>query len=306
MEFLIALLFGLAVFSLGYNFFYLRGVALKVVQKRVVTAYAVEQVLVTADPQSVDYKLAAAGIRASDPRRTWLMLHWLPPAVTLLVCAGLQLPFMLIVGVTLIAFIAPRRWLEQRAKDRGLRIEEELPSAYVRLGAILRASQDVAAALRDVSNLMEESKGMTPLAMELRQTASDAVSSEVGRTEALRRLQQRAASPSLANLALLLERFAETAAGGQGGTFYEAFESAAENVQSILEARQKAKTKAAEQMMAGKVVPILLGLLLLYFTKDPEFRLSFHLPIVQVLLGGTCLSMFLGYLVMSDIAREAV
>ena len=147
---------------------------------------------------------------------------------------------------------------------------------------------------------------MTPLAMELRQTASDAVSSEVGRTEALRRLQQRAASPSLANLALLLERFAETAAGGQGGSFYEAFESAAENVQSILEARQKAKTKAAEQMMAAKVVPVLLGLLLLYFTKDPDFRLSFHLPIVQVLLGVTCLSMFLGYLIMSDIAREAV
>ena len=52
-------------------------------------------------------------------------------------------------GAAIVALIAPRRWLDGRVKQRGRRIDEALPTAYTRLGAILRASPDVASALAD-------------------------------------------------------------------------------------------------------------------------------------------------------------
>ena len=189
-------------------------------------------------------------------------------------------------------------------KERGRRIDQDLPVAYTRLGAILRASPDVASALHEVALSLETGKGPTPLSVELRQAAAEASASEIGREQALRRLQKRAASTSLANLGLLLERYEQTAAG-QGGRFYESFEMAAQNVQGILEARQRAKAKAAEQLQSARIVPVLLAVTMLFFMNDPGFRLSFQVPLVQMALGLAVGMMYFGYMLMADIAREA-
>src|SRR5262249_27790608 len=159
-----------------------------------------------------------------------------------------------------------RRWLSGRAKQRGRRIDEELPTTYARLGSTLRASPDVAMALHEIADSLEVGKGPTPLSTELQLTALEATAAEIGREEALRRLQWRAASISLANLGLLLERFGQTS-GGDGGKFFDTFQTAAENVQSIIEARQRAQAKSAEQMQAARIVPALLILTLIFFSR---------------------------------------
>jgi hypothetical protein len=101
---------------------------------------------------------------------------------------------------------------------------------------------------------------------------------------------------------MLLERFAQTG----GDRFYAAFETAAGNVQGILDARQKARAKAAEQIQSARIIPGLLAVTLLFFVNDPGFRVSFAVPMVQLALAGAVLVMAAGYSIMTDIAREAV
>ena len=83
-------------------------------------------------------------------------------------------------------------------------------------------------------------------------------------------------------------------------------QTAAENVQSIIEARQRAQAKAAEQMQAARIVPGLLIVTLVFFTRDPGFRYSFQVPLVQLALGLAAVMMYAGYSLMADMAREAV
>lgn len=305
MELLIAGLIALATFSLAYNLLYRRQVLRSEAEKRVASAYSVQQILSEADPKSPEYRLAAAGIQTRNPRLTWLLLHYGPAAAALVVTLGVGMPPFVALGAALLGFIAPRQWLDGRVKSRGRRLEADLPQVYVELLAILRANPDVAAALSEVAAGLEREKGPNPMSDELRQTALEAASSNIGREQAFRNLQMRAASVSLANLGLLLERFAQTGAGS-GGAFFEAFVAGAGNVQSILEARQKAQAKAAEQMQSARIVPVLLAITLLFFMGDVTFRTSFQLPIVQIALAGAAVVMYLGYVVMSDMAREAV
>ncbi len=305
MEPLIALLAALTAFLLGYDHIYRRRLLRSAIARRLESALTPPDALLTSDPQSLEYRLAAAGLQTDHPRLAWLALAWLPPAATLLIGLGAGFPIAVAGGAAVVALVAPRRWLDGRVKQRGRRIDEALPTAYTRLGAILRASPDVASALGEVAASLEIGSGPTPLSAELRQTALEAASGEIGREEALRRLQRRAASTSLANLGLLLERFEQTGAG-DGGRFYAAFDTAAQNVQGILEARQRAKAKAAEQLQSARIVPVLLAGTMLFFMNDPGFKLAFTVPLVQVALGLAVAMMYFGYTIMADIAREAV
>ena len=111
---------------------------------------------------------------------------------------------------------------------------------------------------------------------------------------------------------LVLQR-RPVATGGAGsfcktltGTLFEAFMAGATNVQSILEARQRAQSKAAEQMQSARIIPALLAGALMFFMNDPAFRASFQMPVVQIALAGAVVVMYVGYTVMTDIAKEAV
>ena len=305
MELLIAGLIGLAVFSLAYNLIYRRQVLRKETEKRLAAAYAPSPTADGVDPKSPEYQLAAAGLPTDNPRLIWPLLNYGPAAAALIVTVGVGLPPLVALGAALVGLAAPRQWLDGRIKGRGRRLEADLPQVYVELLAILRANPDVAAALAETAAGLEREKGPNPMSDELRLTAQEASVAHVGRDQALRNLQLRAASVSLANLGLLLERFIQTGAGG-GGSFFEAFVAGAGNVQAILEARQKAQAKAAEQMQSAKIVPALLAVTLLFFMGDVAFRAAFQLPIVQMALAGAAVVMYVGYVVMSDMAREAV
>jgi Flp pilus assembly protein TadB len=305
LEWLIGLLVSIVVFLLGYGSFYRGRLLRSFLAGRLATALTPPASLLAADPQSLEYRLAAAGLATDHPTATWLLLAWLPAFSAVLIGLSVGFPLAVTAGTAVVALIAPRRWLEGRVKQRGHRIDEALPTAYTRLGAILRASPDVARALGEVAASLEIGHGPSALSTELRQTALEAASGEIGREAALRRLQRRAASTSLANLGLLLERFEQTGAG-EGGRFYEAFETAAQNVQGILEARQRAKAKAAEQLQSARIVPVLLAATLLFFMNDPGFKTAFMVPLVQMVLGLAVALMYFGYTLMADIAREAV
>ena len=289
MEYIIALLIALLAFIFGYTLVYRFQFTATQTKQQLDQAYKPASVATpTVDTASPEYKLAQAGVRTANPALTWALLHWGPAAGA-------------------IGFVAPRRWLDGRIKDRGRRMDGEMPKAYVQLLSVLSANPDVGLALSEVAETLElEHGGPTPLSTEFRITVAEMADNKIGREEGLRRMQKRAASVSLSNLGLLLERFAQTAAGGGGSRFYSAFETAAQNVQGIIDARQRAQAKAAEQIQSARIIPGLLAATMLFFMNDVSFAASFRLPIVQIALAATVVVMFIGYGIMSDIAKEAV
>jgi Flp pilus assembly protein TadB len=303
MELIIASLVALLAFLLFCQLVYRHRLAASKAARALSDMYRVEDHRSEEDPESPEYKLAQAGVRTSNPALTWALLRWGPPVAAFIIAIGVGFPFIVAIAAGAIGLVAPRKWIEGRIKDRGRRTDDEVPKGYVRLLSVLRASRDAALALDEVAATLElERNGPTLLSTEFRTTAAEMLDSNIGREEGLRRLERRAASVSLANLALLLERF--TQAGGD--RFYSTFETAAQNVQGILDARQKARARAAEQMQITKFVPALLAALLLYFMNDPGFALAFREPRIQIALAVTAVIMFAGYLVMTDMAKEAV
>ncbi len=303
MEFLIALLIATLAFTLAYNLIYRHRLTASQASRKLYDLHQVDDGQNKIDPSSPEYKLAQAGIRTATPMLTWALLNWGPPLGIFVIVVGVGFPLTVALAGAVIGFLAPRRWLDGKIKDRGRRIDDEIPKAYIRLLSVLRASPDVGLALSEVADTLElEKNGQTLLSIEFRVTAAEMADSNVGREEGLRRLQKRAASVSLSNLGLLLERFAQTG----GDRFYGSFETASQNVQGILDARQKAQSKAAEQMQSARIVPALLAVTLLFFMNDPGFATSFQLPLVQMALAGAAVVMFVGYGIMADIAREAV
>lgn len=303
MELIIALLIATLAFTLAYNLIYRHRLTASQASRKLYDLHQVDDGQNKIDPSSPEYKLAQAGIRTATPVLTWVLLNWGPPLGIFVIVVGVGFPLTVALAGGVIGFLAPRRWLDGKIKDRGRRIDDEVPKAYVRLLSVLRASPDVGLALSEVADTLElEKNGPTLLSIEFRVTAAEMADSNVGREEGLRRLQKRAASVSLSNLGLLLERFAQTG----GDRFYGSFETASQNVQGILDARQKAQSKAAEQMQSARIVPALLAVTLLFFMNDPGFATSFQLPLVQIALAGAAVVMFVGYGIMADIAREAV
>ena len=156
MEFVIALLIGLLVYLIAYNLLYRSHLRLSEAEKRVNAAFDTEAILREADPKSPEYKLAAAGIHTSNPQLTWLLMTWGPGLALLIVSLGVGLPPLVAAGLALVGLVAPRNWLDGRIKDRGRRIDADLPQVYVELLAILRANPDIAAALAEVAAGLEQ------------------------------------------------------------------------------------------------------------------------------------------------------
>ncbi len=308
MEYIIALLIALLAFILGYTLVYRFQFTATQAKQQLDEAYKPASVAArTVDTAGPEYKLAQAGVRTVNPALTWALLHWGPAAGAIAVSLFAGLPLTVALAAGAIGFVAPRRWLDGRIKDRGRRMDGEMPKAYVQLLSVLSANPDVGLALSEVAETLElEHSGPTPLSTEFRITVAEMADNKIGREEGLRRMQKRAASVSLSNLGLLLERFAQTAAGGGGSRFYGAFETAAQNVQGIIDARQRAQAKAAEQIQSARIIPGLLAATMLFFMNDVSFAASFRLPIVQIALAATVVVMFIGYGIMSDIAKEAV
>lgn len=303
MELLISLLVAAIVFALAYQLFFRAKLTSSQAGKRLVETMRVDDVTAKIDESSPEYKLAQAGIATRSPELTWLLMSWGAPAIAFAAALAGGFPITVALAAGFIGFILPRQWVEGRIKDRGRRLDEEIPKAYVRLLAVLRANPDVGLAITEVAETLElEKGGPTLLSTEFRIAAAEMANPDIGREEGLRRLQQRAASVSLSNLGLLLERFAQTG----GDRFFGSFETAAENVQGILGARQRAQAKGAEQIQAARIIPGLMVLSMLFFMNDPGFASSFRLPVVQIALAVVAVLMFVGHAMMMDIAREAV
>jgi Flp pilus assembly protein TadB len=302
-----ALVAALAAFTVGYvlyEFLVRRRIAASQAEKNLrgflsddadADADAVQELSV----DSWGYKFQVAGITSVKPEQAKTYLYGgsaLLGVVAFLVATSLALPGLIAVGIAGFLTVLPALYLNGKVKAQAKRLEKELPMALQRIATNIRIHPDVAETLQAVAETLDED---SPLAAELRRTARDLRSH--GR-QALDDFERRAqlVSPSLATVAFQLQRYAERGSG----SFSEAFTGAAENLHKILEGRNKAEAKSSEAMGAIKIIPAMLGIVMLYFMNDPTMKHTFQMPMMQIFLVVLAGWMGLGYWFMKGMIED--
>jgi Flp pilus assembly protein TadB len=247
------------------------------------------------NPNSLEYKLAASGLR------------WKPVtfrSVNILAAIGATLlmwsflPGIPSIAVGLLVYYVPNAWLKDKIKNRGREIDSFLPLAMSRISASLSSGRSVPDSLDNVAGTLEL-EGNNPLSPELRLTAAELRTKDRG--EALMNLARRSPSMSLSNLAYMLEGFLE-----EGGSKYsEIFSKSIERVESVLNARNRTRAKAGDAMLSAKIIPGVLAVVLAFLAQSPTTQASLRTIPVQIVLGLTIVLMVSGYLLMRSMVQEA-
>ena len=248
--------------------------------------------------KSLEIRLLAAGIDLGENAETKFRLARIGLAVVAAVLTlACGLPALLAAVAGLAAYLAPQYWLDNREKARAKAIDRDMPTAYTRIASILTTQPNVSEMLGEVAETLAVDSPDNALAQELRRTSMDARTR--GAQTALKALEERAPTQSLAALALQLRIFEET-----GGQFTESLIASAERSRAIIQGRNKAKSKAAEAMLAIKALPLLLIFVTTGLSKDPEFARFYGTGIGQLVLVAVGAMMFFGYTMAKSIVEE--
>ena len=245
------------------------------------------------------YKFQVAGITSIKPGQAQTYLYGasgLLAVIAFLVATSFGLAELISIGIAGFAAAVPALYLNGKVKARTKQMEKELPMALQRIATNIRIHPDVAETLTAVSETLDED---SPLGEELRRTARELRTH--GR-QALEDMERRAqtVSPSLATVAFQLQRYAERGSGAFG----EAFTSAAENLHKILEGRSKAEAKSSQAMGAIKIIPAMLGIVMLYFMNEPTMKHTFQTATMQIFLVVLAGWMGLGYWFMKGMIED--
>ena len=291
---LIGILVGLLVFVLFSPVRIRRGSA----SQRLSDMYSLDtaRTLSELEPESLDYKLLASGLRL--PPLTFRLLT-VAGGIASAVIAWTMLPGLPALIMALIAGYLPYAWLDDRVKSRGREIDRLLPVAVGRITAGLLAGNSVSEVLQMTGELLEK-EAPNPLTPELMLTAAELRSKE--RQQALRSLAARSPSTSLSNLAYLLDGYSEAG----GGKYAEVLMQISQRVQQILVSRNRAVAKAGDALLSARIIPVVLVIVFIFLTRDPLIRSALLAFPVQVILAAGIGLMVTGYLLIRSIVLEAV
>ena len=229
----------------------------------------------------VQFRLASLGLGLAATLLAWRF--FLP-----------GLPAVMIGGM--LAYL-PTMILNERALGRGLRMDEHLPLALSRLSAGLQAGRGLDEVLETTGKSLPEN---SPLTAELVKAAQDIRTGDA--KEAIRKLAERSPSPSLANVAMLLESYLR-AGGGQYATVVS---EAAVQIQRVISVRNHARAKAAQALQSAKLIPLIMLGVLVMMASDPATAESFRTGTVQFVIAVAMGVMLLGFLQMRKEIRRVV
>jgi len=108
----------------------------------------------------------------------------------------------------------------------------------------------------------------------------------------MRKLAERSASASLANVAMLLESYLR-AGGGQYATVRVPM--AAVQIQRVISVRNHARAKAAQALQSAKMIPLIMLGVLVMMASDPATAESFPHRTVQIVIAIAMGVMLLGF-----------
>jgi len=207
------------------------------------------------------------------------------------------LPGIPAVAIGLLLAWVPQLALNERALGRGLRMDEHLPLALSRLAAGLQAGRGLDEVLEKVGRSLPEG---SPLTVEFIKTAQDIRTGDS--QEAMQKLALRAASPSLANVAMLLESYLRAGGGQYAGVVSDA----AVQIQRVVSVRNHARAKASQALQSARLIPLIMLGVLAMMASDPATAESFRTGTVQIVIAFTMGVMLLGFLQMRAQIRKVV
>ena len=239
------------------------------------------------------------GIDASGNEEYYLMMGRIVAGAGLsLVLMVIGLPFL----TSLVVFIAGRvfvnGWISRSWNKTRTEMEAELPSLLMRLNATVQTAPNVPSALEIVAKTLR-SDG--PLRVWTLETAARMHNEGHGAVETIRE-SAAGMSMSLSIVAELIGRVWTT--GGEG--YGKAFGAAADNLESVLDARVLARSKGGSAQGTVNILTVMTFGMIAFMTRSEALAEVVNTPLVQVLYAIIALVIVYGHSQVSEIIDNAV
>jgi len=219
--------------------------------------------------------------------------------------AGLSL-ILMIIGLpfitSLIGMVAGRvfvnGWITRSWNKTCTEMEAELPSLLMRLNATVQTAPNVPSALEIVAKTL---RADGPLRAWTLETAARMHSEGHGAVESIRH-SAAGMSMSLSIVAELIGRVWTT--GGEG--YGRAFGAAADNLESVLDARVLARSKGGNAQGTVNILTVMTFGMIAFMTRSPAMGAIVNTPLVQILYAMIALVIVYGHSQVSEIIDNAV
>ncbi len=208
------------------------------------------------------------------------------------------LPFLTSLIGLLAGYIFVDGWVKRSWNKVRTEVESELPSLLMRLSATVQASPNVPAALETVAKTLR-SDG--PLRVWTLETAARMHSEGYGVMESVRE-SAAGMSTSLSIAADLIGRMWTT--GGEG--YSKAFGAAADNLESVLDARVLARAKGSSAQGTVNILTVGTFAMIGFMGRSDALSNIIKMPLIQILYAVICLVVVFGHSQVSEIIDNAV
>ena len=242
---------------------------------------------------------AGVGMDASGNEEYYLLLARI--AVGAGMCIALMiigLPFL----TSLIGFaggwVFMDGWVKRAWSKVRTEIEAELPSLLMRLNATIQASPNVPSALEIVAKTLRSNGPLRTWTLEM---AARMHSEGHGAMDGVRE-SAAGISTSLAIAADLIGRMWTT--GGEG--YAKAFGAAADNLESVLDARVLARAKGGSAQGTVNILTGMTFVLIAFMTHNNSLGNLMQTPLVQIAYAVVCLVIVYGHSQVSEIIESVV
>ena len=240
--------------------------------------------------------LARLGLPAEP--RVLVYIRYGVPGVAFLLLVLLGYPTAVALVLAALVYVLVNTFLESRWHAFRLEMEQELPIFIARLAGMLHTSTSVIQALEETVQTFPNASPlriwMERLTLGLRSRGTAFLD------EAMQ--QAGEVSSALRLVVFLMKRMAET--GGAG--YLNAFVTVSDEIAMKLEARAVADAKANSVKNNVHFLLAMMGLLLLLYMADPEFRSYLEHPLSQAVAVGALVVAAFGYKTITSMLEGAV
>ncbi|CAG0955622.1 hypothetical protein ANAEL_00324 [Anaerolineales bacterium] len=239
------------------------------------------------------------GIDAVDNEEYYMTLARIVAGVALtLILMIVGLPFFTSLTGLLAGYIFVNGWVTRAWNKTRTDMEAELPSLLLRLNATIQAAPNVPAALETVAKTLRSDGPLRAWTLE---TAARMHSEGHGAVEAIRE-SAAGISTSLSIAADLIGRMWTT--GGEG--YAKAFGTAADNLESVLDARVLARAKGGSAQGTVNILTVMTFVMIAFMSRSGAMSDVVQSPLVQFLYALICLVIVYGHSQVSSIIDNAV
>ena len=208
------------------------------------------------------------------------------------------LPFLTSLSGFAAGYVFVGGWVTRSWNKTRTEMESELPSLLMRLNATIQAAPNVPAALETVAKTLRSDGPLRTWTMDV---AARMHSEGYGAVESIRE-SAAGISTSLSIAADLIGRMWTT--GGEG--YAKAFGTAADNLESVLDARVLARAKGGSAQGTVNILTVMTFVMIAFMSRSDALADIVKSPLVQVLYAVICLVIVYGHSQVSNIIDNAV